>query len=120
MQVERACELLRMRMRNSDAPPSSFAFEVHSIHTEIEGGPAFSAPFARLVAAWKGEGVAFLTFEEILKSLRPDRSPAGGATEQSGFPVRRLTFTTLPGRTTPVATGWPESEAATMRGREDA
>jgi peptidoglycan/xylan/chitin deacetylase (PgdA/CDA1 family) len=104
--VERACELLRMRMRNPDAPPSAFSFEVHSIHTEIEGGPAFSAPFARLLAAWKGEGVAFLTFEEILKSLRPDRSPAGGAREQSGFPVRRLSFTTLPGRATPVATGW--------------
>ncbi len=103
--VEKACEFLRLRMKE-EKNATADSFEVHSIHTEIEGGPAFSAPFARLLAAWKGEGVAFLTFEEILKSLRPERSPAGGAREQSGFPVRRLSFTTLPGRATPVATGW--------------
>ena len=89
LQVERACEFLRMRVKERD---------VHSIHTEIDGGPAFSTPFARLLSGWKSDGVRFLTLEELCSTSRS----AGTR------PVRKLTFAMLPGRTTPVATGWEE------------
>jgi undecaprenyl phosphate-alpha-L-ara4FN deformylase len=122
-QVERACGFLRMKVTEGEGGGNrgvAPAEQVHSVHAEIEGGPVFSAPFARLVATWKSEGVVFPTFEEILESLRPDRSPADGAGRPGGFPVRPIAFTTLPGRTTPVATGWPAAEAATMRPTEGA
>jgi len=118
-QVKKACEWLRMRMKEKENSATG-SFDVHSIHTEIEGGPAFSAPFAGLAAAWKSEGVVFLTLEEILKTLRSDRSLAGEAREPGRFSVRPLAFTTLPGRATPVTTGWPGAEAATMGRTEDA
>jgi undecaprenyl phosphate-alpha-L-ara4FN deformylase len=117
---ETACEFLRMRVRKPETPDSAFSIDVHSIHTEIEGGPAFSAPFAKLLAAWKGDGVRFFTFEEICRTLLVTEMPARNEREKSRIPVRRLAFTTLPGRSTPVATGWPEAEAATMGGTEDA
>jgi hypothetical protein len=78
---------------------------VHSIHTEIEGGAVFTAPFADLLAAWKSDGVDFLTFEELCRTLLPGRAPAGNAREQIEIPVKRLGWTSLPGRVTPVATG---------------
>ena len=119
-QVERACEFLRVRIGREDVEvrraaagsevdaPGSFS-DVHSVHTEIEGGPAFSAPFAKLAAGWKSDGVRFLTFEEIFKTLLPAGTLAGSAREQTKIPVRPLAFMTLPGRATPVATGWPEA-----------
>ena len=79
--------------------------EVHSIHTEIEGGAVFFQPFADLLAAWKSDGVEFLTIEEICRPLLLGRAAAGSAREQISIPVKRLTFTTLPGRSMPVATG---------------
>ncbi len=132
-QIERACEFLRRGMREG-APAGSgaagaaaarapgqavdrAAFEVHSIHTEIEGGAVFFAPFADLLAAWKSDGVEFLTFEEICRTLLPAQTlarserdkvaspPARSAREQISIPVKRLTFTMLPGRALPVATG---------------
>jgi undecaprenyl phosphate-alpha-L-ara4FN deformylase len=84
-QTERACKFLRRGMGE---------FDVHSIHTEIEGGAVFFAPFADLLAGWKSDGVSFLTFEEICRTLLSAKTP-----------VKHLSFTTLPGRATPVATG---------------
>jgi peptidoglycan/xylan/chitin deacetylase (PgdA/CDA1 family) len=101
-QVDQACEFLRMRMREKGRERESGAvdravdfFDVHSIHTEIEGGPAFSTSFARLIAAWKSEGVRFLPFEELFRTVLSGRT----------WPVRRLAFTSVPGRATAVATG---------------
>ena len=97
-QVERACEVLRMRMEeraHAAADAAVEPFDVHSVHTEIEGGPAFLAPFARLLAAWKSDGVRFLTFEELCRTL-----PSAGT-----LPAKRLTFRSIPGRATAVATG---------------
>jgi hypothetical protein len=74
-------------------------FDVHSIHTEIEGGPAFCGSFARLLSGWKSDGVRFLTFEELCRTLRSTGTS----------PVRRLTYTTVPGRATPVTTGGEEA-----------
>jgi len=119
-QVERACESLRTRMRRPGTPDSAYSVDVHSIHTEIEGGPAFSAPFAKLLAAWKSDGVRFFTFEEICRTLLTTETPSRDESERARIPVRRLAFTTLPGRATAVATGWPAAEAATMGRTEDA
>jgi undecaprenyl phosphate-alpha-L-ara4FN deformylase len=97
-QVEKACEFLRMRKKEREetaADAAAAPFDVHSIHTEIEGGPAFSTSFARLIAGWKNEGVRFLTFEELCRTLLLGRT----------WPVKRLTFTAVPGRATPVTTG---------------
>ena len=97
-QVEKACEFLRMRMKEREETPADAAvarLDVHSVHTEIEGGPAFCAPFARLIAGWKNEGVRFLTFEEVSRTLLSGRT----------WPARRLTFTAVPGRAVPVTTG---------------
>jgi undecaprenyl phosphate-alpha-L-ara4FN deformylase len=107
-QAERAAEFLRVRLREGSAAGSAGAaaessapgVEVHSIHTEIEGGPAFSAPFTRLLAGWKSDGVAFFTLEELSTSIR-----TASASPDSPLPVRHLTFATIPGRATPVATG---------------
>ncbi|MGE5717497.1 MAG: polysaccharide deacetylase family protein [Acidobacteriota bacterium] len=131
-QVEKACKFLRRGMREGAAGGSGadaaaarrasgqaadrVAFEVHSIHTEIEGGAAFFAPFADLLAAWKSDGVTFIPFEEICRTLlsvetlaqseRESASPpARSAREQISIPVKRLGWTRLPGRATPVATG---------------
>jgi peptidoglycan/xylan/chitin deacetylase (PgdA/CDA1 family) len=113
-QREKVCEFLRMRMREDSAAGdgeaaraagAAFPVHVHSIHTEIEGGAVFAAPFADLLAAWKSDGVDFLTFEELCRTLLPGRAPAGNAREQIEIPVKRLGWTSLPGRVTPVATG---------------
>ncbi|HQQ78099.1 MAG TPA: polysaccharide deacetylase family protein [Thermoanaerobaculia bacterium] len=96
-QAERACEFLRVNVKEG--------MHVHSIHTEIEGATSFVAPFASLVAAWKRDGVTFLTFEEICRPLLSMRALAGSAREQREIPVKKLVWTTLPGRATPVATG---------------
>ena len=67
---------------------------VHSIHTEIEGGKALHPLFARQVAAWKGDGVRFVTLGEAARGIRASGSP---------LPARPLVFGTLPGRATLVA-----------------
>ncbi|MFI5180221.1 MAG: polysaccharide deacetylase family protein [Thermoanaerobaculia bacterium] len=97
-QVEKACEILRMRKREGEEKATDAAtdlVDVHSIHTEIEGGPAFCGSFARLLSGWKSDGVRVLTFEELCRTLRSTGTS----------PVRRLTYTMIPGRATPVATG---------------
>jgi undecaprenyl phosphate-alpha-L-ara4FN deformylase len=96
--ADRACEFLRRRVREDGRGGSGDAggpVSVHSIHTEIEGGPAFHELFRRQVAGWKSDGVAFLTLEEVALAAR-----SGGP-----IPAKALRFTTLPGRATPVATG---------------
>jgi undecaprenyl phosphate-alpha-L-ara4FN deformylase len=85
---EGTVELLRSQVAESEGPA------VHSIHTEIEGGRALGALFARQLAAWKRDGVRFVTLPDVADAL------AGTA-----VPIRSLTFTTLEGRATPVATG---------------
>ena len=100
--AEQACEFLRARVREGSATGSSASrVDVHSIHAEIEGGPAFSAPFARLLAGWKRDGVAFVTLEGLSGAIRT----ASASPDPPRVSTRHLTFTTLPGRATPVATG---------------
>ena len=77
--------------------------QVHSVHTEIEGAASFHDWFREQVAAWKSDGVSFLTFEEICRPLLSAPALASAAREQE-IPVKALTWTTLPGRATPVAT----------------
>jgi undecaprenyl phosphate-alpha-L-ara4FN deformylase len=110
--VEKASKFLRRELNEDIAAgeggarrPASTC-HVHSIHTEIEGGSAFAAPFADLLTAWKSDGVDFLTFEEICRTLLPTETPARSE-RVPRIPTRRLSFTTLPGRATPVATGVP-------------
>jgi undecaprenyl phosphate-alpha-L-ara4FN deformylase len=96
-QAEKACEFLRVSVKEG--------LHVHSIHTEIEGAKSFAAPFASLLAAWKRDGLSFVTFEELCRPLLSASTLAGSEREQKGIPVKRLVWTTLPGRATPVATG---------------
>jgi undecaprenyl phosphate-alpha-L-ara4FN deformylase len=113
-QAEKACKVLRMKMSEEAAGDggarqaavaSAGPLHVHSIHTEIEGATSFAAPFAALLAAWKSDGVRFLTFEEICRPLLSAPAPASVEREQIEIPVKRLEFRMLPGRATPVATG---------------
>jgi undecaprenyl phosphate-alpha-L-ara4FN deformylase len=101
-QTERACEFLKRRVREAAPGPGG---HVHSVHTEIEGGPAFHGAFEEQVAAWKSEGAEFLTIEEICRPLLVAPPPARIAREQVEIPIKHLAFTTIPGRSTPVATG---------------
>ncbi|MEO6325721.1 MAG: polysaccharide deacetylase family protein [Thermoanaerobaculia bacterium] len=87
---EGTIELLRAQV--NDAAGAA----VHSIHTEIEGGRALAPLFERQVAAWRADGVAFVTLPDVVEGL-------AGST---AIAVRSLTFATLEGRATPVATGW--------------
>ncbi len=121
-QAERACEVLRMSVRGEEAAGGGGAvraagapgsLHVHSIHTEIEGAASFAAPFASLVAAWKSDGVTFLTFEEICRTACSlHRRLQDAEREQREIPVKALGWTTLPGRATPVATGVATGVAA--------
>ena len=103
-QRERVCKFLRMRI-GEEAAGGADAPHVHSIHTEIEGAASFHDWFAEQVAAWKSDGVSFLTFEEICRPLLFAPAHAGSAREQKEIPIKALSWTTLPGRATPVATG---------------
>lgn len=108
-QAEKACKFLRMEVAREaagggGAAPAGGALHIHSIHTEIEGAASFAAPFASLLGAWKSDGVNFLTFEEICRPLLSASAVASAEREQEEIPVKELTWTTLPGRATPVAT----------------
>ena len=113
---ETICKILRMKVGENVAEGDGGAaragamtssIHVHSIHAEIEGASSFCGWFEEQLVGWKDDNVAFLTFEELCRSLQFARTPAGEAGEQRGFPVKRLGWTTLPGRATPVATGVP-------------
>ncbi|MGE5347295.1 MAG: polysaccharide deacetylase family protein [Acidithiobacillales bacterium] len=104
--AERACGFLRMKMREREdgaargagarpvADPAG-RLQVHSVHTEIEGGPAFLGAFSRLIGGWRRDGVRFLGFDELREIL----------TGSGKWPVKGLTFKMVPGRATPVASG---------------
>ncbi len=72
--------------------------EVHTIHTEVEGGP-YAALFERLLDDWRADGVAFVTLTEIARDVLGSHAPV---------PERPLATTRLPGRGGRVATGWPD------------
>ena len=119
-QAEKACNFLRMKIGEEAAgdgrarpavAASAGPLHVHSIHTEIEGATSFSSPFASLVAAWRSDGVRFLTFEEICRPLLFAPARASAEREQKEIPVKALTWTMLPGRATPVATGVATGDA---------
>jgi peptidoglycan/xylan/chitin deacetylase (PgdA/CDA1 family) len=101
-QREKVCKFLRMKVKEGAA---ASPFHVHSIHTEIEGAATFHDWFLEQIKAWKNDGVTFLTFEEICRTLLSAPAPARRAREQIEIPVKALGWTTLPGRATPVATG---------------
>ena len=103
-QREKVCEFLRMTI-GDQAAGGGDALHVHSVHTEIEGAASFHDWFAEQVSAWKSDGVRFLTFEEICRPLLSTPAPASVAREQNEIPVKALSWTTLPGRATLVATG---------------
>ena len=67
---------------------------VHSVHTEIEGGRAFSDLFGRQLAAWVAAGVAFVTLSDV-------------ADATGELPARPLRPATVRGRAIPVTTGEP-------------
>lgn len=77
-----------------DAVRQSPGIAVHSLHTEIEGGKAFVDLFRRQLRAWKDAGVPFLPL-----------GAAAASALSSGIeiPAAALTWSTLPGRSTPVA-----------------
>lgn len=70
--------------------------EVHSLHTEIEGGGKWHALFGRQLAAWKASGVRFETLGEAADAARASGAP---------IPSRPLRFRFVRGRSLPVATG---------------
>jgi peptidoglycan/xylan/chitin deacetylase (PgdA/CDA1 family) len=76
--------------------------EVHTVHTEVEGGP-YAALFERILDDWRADGVTFLPISEIAREV------LGG---RAAVPERAVTKTRLPGRGGTVATGWPELAAA--------
>ena len=105
---ETICNLLRKGTGEPGAGEAGAARRetscaVHSVHTEIEGGPVFFPWFAEQLRAWKSDGAIFLTIEEICRTLLPAETHARSEREQ--IPFKRLSFTMLPGRATPVATG---------------
>ena len=82
-----------LRRAVAEAPGGS----VHSIHTEIEGGRAFAGLFARQLAAWAADGVAFVTLPEA----------AAAAGDPEALPARPLRQVPVRGRALPVTTGAP-------------
>jgi len=71
---------------------------VHTIHTEVEGGP-HAVLFAGILDDWRSDGVAFVLLSEIAREVLGGHAPV---------PERPLAKTRLPGRGGSVATGWPE------------
>lgn len=71
--------------------------EVHTIHTEVEGGSQ-AALFQRILDDWRADGVTFPLLSEIAREVLGSHDPV---------PEREVTKTRLPGRGGRVATGWP-------------
>ena len=72
--------------------------EVHTIHTEVEGRSKLPL-FAGILDDWTQAGVRFVTLEELARESLARREVV---------PVRPVLRGTLPGRSGPVATGWPD------------
>jgi peptidoglycan/xylan/chitin deacetylase (PgdA/CDA1 family) len=66
---------------------------VHTIHTEVEGGP-YLAAFGRLLREWRGTGAEFVPLETFAAEAR-ERS--------GGLPTREIATVTLAGRAGTVA-----------------
>ena len=75
--------------------PSAGAASVHTIHTEVEGGP-HADWFDRLLAAWRERGAEFVTVGEVA---------AAALSRRRDIPVRPVRRIRLPGRAGTVATG---------------
>jgi len=73
--------------------------EVHTIHTEVEGGP-HARLFEKILDDWRARGVTFPLLSEIAREIQAGPEP---------IPERPITKTRLPGRGGTVATGWPEA-----------
>lgn len=65
---------------------------VHTIHTEVEGGP-YLAPFGRLLREWREAGADFVPLENF----------AAEARARDDLPAREIVPVTLPGRAGTVA-----------------
>jgi peptidoglycan/xylan/chitin deacetylase (PgdA/CDA1 family) len=74
------------------------AFAIHTIHTEIEGGP-YASLFERTLDDWLADGAAFVTLTEIAREVLGSHAK---------IPERPVVKTRLAGRGGRVATGWPE------------
>jgi len=83
-----------LRRYFADAPRGD---AVHTIHTEVEGGPYLDW-FGRLLDDWKDRGAELVAMETLGAEAR-ERS--------AELPVRRVVSITLPGRAGTVASGWP-------------
>jgi hypothetical protein len=86
----------RWMYRKALAEPDSFA--IHTIHTEVEGGP-YASLFERTLDDWLADGAAFVTLTEIAREVLGSHAK---------IPERPVVKTRLAGRGGRVATGWPE------------
>jgi undecaprenyl phosphate-alpha-L-ara4FN deformylase len=85
-----------LRARFATIPPAGET-AVHTIHTEVEGGP-YLGWFDGLLRAWKDRGARFETLGGIAEGI---------ARQTPTLPVREVARITLPGRGGTVASGWP-------------
>jgi undecaprenyl phosphate-alpha-L-ara4FN deformylase len=69
---------------------------VHTIHTEVEGGP-HATLFEKTLDDWTKDGVTFVTLSEIAREVLGSHQP---------IPEREIEKTRLPGRGGRVTTGW--------------
>ena len=74
--------------------------EVHTIHTEVEGGPE-ALLFEKILDDWRSEGVTFILLSELAREILGSRD---------AVPERPLARVRLRGRGGFVATGWPPGE----------
>jgi peptidoglycan/xylan/chitin deacetylase (PgdA/CDA1 family) len=84
------------RLAYCAALPEQGRFSVHTIHTEVEGGPHRDW-FRELLKAWKSAGATFLTLGEAGREALLQRE---------GIPCRRIGNVSLSGRAGRVASGW--------------
>lgn len=69
--------------------------EVHTLHTEVEGG-VYALRFERQLSAWKSEGYSFITLEKYANEILLDRA---------GVPVRDIKRVSIPNRGGLVSSG---------------
>ncbi|HEY1250392.1 MAG TPA: polysaccharide deacetylase family protein [Thermoanaerobaculia bacterium] len=81
-----------------NAVPNAPSTAVHTIHTEVEGGP-HAALFEKTLDDWRADGVVFVTLSEIARETLGGHEP---------IPERAIVKARLAGRGGRVATGWPE------------
>lgn len=96
-------DLLKFYARDVPATPAA----IHTIHTEVEGGP-WSTGFRELLTAWKSAGTEFVTMEDVAREQLLSRE------EIPSFLVGKIT---LPGRGGTVACAARGASAPMPRGR---